>query len=74
MAPLIEQVIATVPTWLRAQGTTIVTAGGDPVRLQSVNWYGAEENDFVVGGLTFSRTRPSYNGSSCLASTPGEGI
>jgi len=52
-APVVTQLVRTIPTWLHARGTTIVTAGGDPVRLTSLNWYGAEEMDFVVGGLDF---------------------
>jgi endoglucanase len=52
-ATVVTQLVKTIPTWLHAQGTTIVTAGGDPVGLASVNWYGAEEQDFVVGGLDF---------------------
>jgi endoglucanase len=50
---VVAQLVKTIPTWLHAEGTTVVTAGGDLVRLASVNWYGAEEQDFVVGGLDF---------------------
>lgn len=53
VATAVGRLVKSVPTWLHAEGTTIVTAGGDPVRLASVNWYGAEEQDFVVGGLDF---------------------
>ena len=52
-AAVLAQLVKTIPTWLHADGTTIVTAGGDTVRLASMNWYGAEEQDFVVGGLDF---------------------
>jgi aryl-phospho-beta-D-glucosidase BglC (GH1 family) len=51
VAPVVDQLVGRVPTWLHAQGTDIVTATDDPVRLASANWYGAEEADFVVGGL-----------------------
>jgi aryl-phospho-beta-D-glucosidase BglC (GH1 family) len=53
MLPVLDQLMTTVPTYLHAQGTDIVTATGDTVRLASVNWYGAEENDFVLGGLDY---------------------
>ncbi len=33
------------------QGRTIVDGSGQRVRLAMVNWYGAESEDFVVGGL-----------------------
>ncbi len=37
---------------LSASGSSIVGGGGEKkLRLASVNWYGAEEADFVVGGL-----------------------
>lgn len=52
-ASLVAQVAKMIPTWLHAVGTTTVTAAGDPVTLASANWYGAEEQDFVVGGLDF---------------------
>jgi aryl-phospho-beta-D-glucosidase BglC (GH1 family) len=52
-AILVTALIKTIPTPLHAEGTTIMTAAGDPVRLASVNWYGAEEQDFVLGGLDF---------------------
>ncbi len=42
-----------LPGWLHTQGTTIVDAYGRPVRLAAVNWYGAESNDFVPGGLAY---------------------
>ena len=38
---------------MHAQGTTIVDGAGAPVHLAGVNWYGAEGQDFVVGGLDF---------------------
>ena len=50
---MVAAVARTIPTWLHAEGTTIMTAAGEPVRLASVNWYGAEEQDFVLGGLDF---------------------
>lgn len=50
---LAEQIINTIPTWLRAQGTQIVDARGNPVHLAALNWYGAESPDFVVGGLDY---------------------
>jgi endoglucanase len=50
---LAEQIIATIPTWLHAQGTQIVDGRGNPVHLAALNWYGAESPDFVVGGLDF---------------------
>ncbi|HLJ68803.1 MAG TPA: glycoside hydrolase family 5 protein [Chloroflexota bacterium] len=43
----------TVPSWLHAAGTSIVNAAGRPVHLTALNWYGAEEQDFVVGGLDY---------------------
>ena len=36
---------------LRTSGGDIVDAAGRPVRLLAVNWYGAESEDHVVGGL-----------------------
>jgi endoglucanase len=36
---------------LRTEGNQIVDAGGNPVRLAAVNWYGAESADFVPMGL-----------------------
>jgi endoglucanase len=36
---------------LRTQGRFIVDAAGHRVRLTAVNWYGAESEDFAVGGL-----------------------
>jgi endoglucanase len=53
VAAAVAPVVATVPTWLRAAGTQIVSVTGQPVHLAAVNWYGAEEQDFVVGGLDF---------------------
>lgn len=51
LGSITARVLGTVPTWLHAQGTSIVDAAGAPVRLACLNWYGAEENDYVVGGL-----------------------
>lgn len=42
-----------VPTYLHAQGTEVVDANAHPVHFAGLNWYGAEENDFVVGGLGY---------------------
>jgi aryl-phospho-beta-D-glucosidase BglC (GH1 family) len=50
---LLDKVLATVPTSLHAQGTQIVDASGTPVRLEGLNWYGFDQQDFVVGGLDF---------------------
>lgn len=36
---------------LRTRGGHIVDAAGRRVRLKAVNWYGAESEDFAVGGL-----------------------
>lgn len=36
---------------LHTAGAFLVDAHGQRVRLQAVNWYGAESSDFVVGGL-----------------------
>lgn len=36
---------------LRTSGHQILDAGGHPVRLASVNWYGFDQKEFVVGGL-----------------------
>lgn len=46
-------VLARVPTWLHADGVRIARADGTEIRLAGMNWYGAEEQDFVVGGLDF---------------------
>ena len=35
----------------KTQGNKIVDSAGQPVKLAGVNWYGAEEKDFIVGGL-----------------------
>ena len=66
VVPMVQRMVATVPTWLHAQGTDIVTAGGDPVRLQSANWYGAEELDFVVGGLDYQSYESILRGVKLL--------
>ena len=57
MASLADALVATVPTWLHAKGTDLVNAAGDPVRLVGLNWYGAEQQDFVVGGLDYQSYR-----------------
>src|ERR1700761_6822780 len=36
---------------LHTEGHQIVDAAGHPVRLPSVNWYGFDQKEFVVGGL-----------------------
>jgi endoglucanase len=41
----------TIPGWLHTAGTRIVDAKNRPIRLASVNWYGAEGATFVPGGL-----------------------
>jgi endoglucanase len=51
---LLETVLPYVPTWLRADGTQVVDAAGRPFRLASLNWYGAEGPDFIVGGLDYT--------------------
>jgi endoglucanase len=38
---------------LHTSGASIVDAKGKPVKLNFVNWYGAESPDFVVGGLEY---------------------
>jgi endoglucanase len=38
---------------LHTNGASIVDAAGKAVRLNFVNWYGAESPDFVVGGLEY---------------------
>jgi endoglucanase len=38
---------------LHTSGASIVDAKGTPVKLNLVNWYGAESPDFVVGGLKY---------------------
>lgn len=40
---------------LRTRGIEIVDSAGTPVRLKSVNWFGAESGEFVVGGLDKQR-------------------
>ena len=39
--------------YLHTCGSSIVDAAGNVVRLKSLNWYGAEGNDFVVAGLHY---------------------
>jgi aryl-phospho-beta-D-glucosidase BglC (GH1 family) len=48
-----DQLLSTVPSWLHAQETQIVDATNAPVHLAGLNWYGAEQQDFVVGGLDY---------------------
>lgn len=43
--------VASLP--LRTQGRWIVDSRGERFKLASVNWYGAEEQDYVVAGLEF---------------------
>ncbi len=50
---LAGRIMAEIPSWLHAQGTTIEDAAGMPVHLDGLNWYGAEQQDFVVGGLDY---------------------
>ncbi len=38
---------------LHTSGGSIVDASGSPVKLNLVNWYGAESPDYVVGGLAY---------------------
>ncbi|GAC1468410.1 MAG: hypothetical protein PVSMB7_16340 [Chloroflexota bacterium] len=54
---LVGTVVDKVPTWLHGLGTRIVNERRTPVPLASLNWYGAEQNDFVVGGLDFRSYR-----------------
>lgn len=54
LAPLAERLAATIPSWLSARGTDIVDRAGRSVHLDGLNWYGAEEGDFIVGGLDFA--------------------
>jgi aryl-phospho-beta-D-glucosidase BglC (GH1 family) len=39
--------------YLHTSESRIVNACGTPVRLQAVNWYGFDSNDFVVAGLHY---------------------
>ncbi|HKC73208.1 MAG TPA: cellulase family glycosylhydrolase, partial [Chloroflexota bacterium] len=39
--------------YLHTSGSHIVNACGTPVRLQAVNWYGFDSNDFVAAGLHY---------------------
>jgi len=47
------QIMTKVPSWLHAHGSAIEDAAGMPVHLDGLNWYGAEQQDFVVGGLDY---------------------
>jgi len=40
-----------LPLPLHTSGRNIVDAAGKPIRLTSVNWYGFDEKEYVVGGL-----------------------
>ncbi|KAF3911682.1 Endoglucanase [Arthrobotrys entomopaga] len=42
---------------LRTKGRNIVDASGERVKLMSVNWYGASDEDFIVGGLDHKHRR-----------------
>lgn len=53
LASLADKLVSTVPTWLHAQGTSLVDGSGNSARPACLNWYGAEQQDFVVGGLDF---------------------
>lgn len=53
LQPVLHSLFSTIPTWLHTQGTQIVDVTGSPVRLDGLNWYGAESPDFVVGGLDY---------------------
>jgi endoglucanase len=44
---------ATIAFPLHTQGSSIVDARGSQVKLNLVNWYGAESPDYVVGGLKY---------------------
>ncbi len=48
-----DLLLSTVPSWLHAAGTQMVDATNTPVHLTGLNWYGAEQQDFVVGGLDY---------------------
>lgn len=48
-----DLLLSAVPSWLHAVGTQIVDATNSPVHLAGLNWYGAEQQDFVVGGLDY---------------------
>src|SRR5437667_4091360 len=45
-------IYAGAPGWLHTDGTRIVDAKNHPIRLASINWYGAEGGTFVPGGLS----------------------
>jgi len=53
LSPIADRLATAIPTWLSASGTQIVDAAGRPIYLEGLNWYGAEEADFIVGGLDF---------------------
>jgi endoglucanase len=46
-----EEVTSSIALPLHTEGRWIVDANGNRVKLRSVNWYGAEEQDFVPAGL-----------------------
>jgi endoglucanase len=48
-----QQVNTGIAFPLHTSGAQIVDSDGNPVKLNFVNWYGAESPDFVVGGLAY---------------------
>lgn len=48
-----DLLLSTVPSWMHAQGMQMVDAANAPIHLAGLNWYGAEQQDFVVGGLDY---------------------
>ncbi|HEX8916985.1 MAG TPA: glycoside hydrolase family 5 protein, partial [Chloroflexota bacterium] len=53
MAAVAQATMANVPTWFQAQGASIVDGAGNHIQPAALNWYGADQQDFVVGGLDF---------------------
>jgi len=51
VAPLVRGQRATVVPPLHTEGRQILDSTGHTVRLTSVNWYGFDQKEFVVGGL-----------------------
>lgn len=51
LLPLVPGTATAAPWGLRTSGTSIVDESGHRVKLASVNWFGAESGEFVVGGL-----------------------
>lgn len=68
---LAHTLLGGVPTWLHADGTRMVNLDGAPVHLADLNWYGAEQQDFVVGGLDY---RPYQNILTSIAQLGYTGI